>query len=150
MAIHKPGPNKRVFAFLIDSLIASGIQLLLSFAGIKIGWLVWVAYILFKDCYNGRSIGKVCVNLQVVDGEGKPANFTQSVTRNILMAIPVFGIIEYFVMINDSLGRRIGDKLAKTQVNDLDSEDKESLYLVLSIILVIIEGFMFYFYFYKK
>ena len=146
MGIHKPGPNKRVFAFLIDSLIVNGIGLLLSFAGIKIGWLVWIVYILFRDCYNGKSIGKFCVNLQVIDGEGKPANFTQSVTRNILMAIPVFPIIEYFVMINDNMGRRIGDKLAKTQVNDLDSEDKESLYLVLSIILVIIVGPILFFF----
>ena len=138
MDIHKPGPNKRVFAFLIDSLIASGIGLFLSFAGIKIEWLVWIAYIVLRDCYNGKSIGKFCVNLQVINEEGKPANFVQSVTRNILMAIPVFPIIEYFVMMNDGLGRRIGDKLAKTQVNDLESEDKESLYLMLSIALAII------------
>lgn len=138
MDIHKPGVNKRVFAFLIDSLIASGIGLFLSVAGMKINWLVWIAYIIFRDCYNGRSIGNFCVNLQVINEEGKPANFVQSVTRNILMAIPVFPIIEYFVMMNNSMGRRIGDKLAKTQVNDLKPEDKESLYLILSIILAII------------
>ena len=143
MDIHKPGPNKRVFAFLIDALIVDGIGLLLSFAGIKIGWLIWAIYILFRDCYNGRSIGKLCVNLQVINGQGKPANFVQSVIRNILMVIPVFPIIEYFVMINDNLGRRIGDKLAETQVYDLEQKDEESFYLVLSIILAITIALIF-------
>ena len=40
MDFHKPGPNKRDFAFLIGALIVDGLALLLSFTGIKIRWLV--------------------------------------------------------------------------------------------------------------
>jgi len=150
MGIRKPGPNKRVFAFLIDAVIANCVSLFLSLAGIKIGWVFFIVYILFRDCYNGRSIGKLCVNLQVVNEDGSPADFTKSLIRNILMAIPFFPIIEYFVMINDSLGMRLGDKLAKTQVNDLGTEDKESLYLVLSIVLFIVFAFLYFNFSYKK
>lgn len=129
----KPGYNKRVFAFLLDYLIACGIGILLSFLGVRIYWLIWAACILFKDFYNGRSIGKMCASMQVINKEGKPANFTQMVMRNIFMIIPFFPLIEYFVMVQDSEGRRIGDQVAKTRVIDLQSGEKDNIYLFLSL-----------------
>lgn len=142
MDFHKPGPNKRVFAFLFDSLIANGITMLLSFVGVKIDWIVWGAYIIFKDCFGGQSIGKFCASLQIVNKDDYPVNFMQTIIRNIFIAIPIFPIIEYFVMVNDEQGRRIGDKVADTKVNDLRPGEQESTYLLLSIILFIIFGFI--------
>lgn len=138
MDFHKPGPNKRVFAFLLDLLIINGVQLLFSFIKVNINWFIWAAYILLKDSYNGRSIGKICADLQIIDGEGKPVNFTQTIVRNIFMAIPLFPIVEYIVMMQDVQGRRIGDKIAKTKVNDLNPEEKDNMYFWLSFLFMII------------
>lgn len=134
MEIHKPGPNKRVFAYLLDILIISVIAVLLSFIGITIHWFIWAAYILFRDCYQAKSLGRLFAGLQVVDESGNPASAIQTIIRNVFLIIPVFPIIEYFVMLNDKQGRRIGDKVAKTQVNDLKPQEKDSVYLFLSIL----------------
>lgn len=138
MNFYKAGPNKRVFAFLLDSLIGCAIGIISSLAGLKIHWIVWATYILFKDIYNGRSVGKLCAGIQIIDEEGKPSNFTQTVMRNIFMIIPLFPLIEYFVMVQDSEGKRLGDKVAKTRVNDLDPEQRDEAYLLLSIGCVIL------------
>jgi len=75
----------------------------------------------------------MCASLQVINEEGKPANFTQTVMRNIFMIIPFFPLIEYFVMAQDSEGRRIGDQVAKTRVMDLQPEVKDNIYLLFSL-----------------
>lgn len=137
MEFHKPGANKRVFAFLLDSLIAYGIGILLWIVGIKIIWLFWTAYILFKDIYNGKSIGKLCADMLIIDEKGEPANFVQTVKRNTLMIIPLFPLVEYFVMVNDDLGRRMGDKIAKTKVHDLQPVARDRDYFLYSVICLI-------------
>jgi len=134
----KPGPNKRVFAFLIDVLVARVLAELLSLLGMDMSWLIIIVYILCRDGYKGISIGKSLANLQVVDERQQPINIGQSLIRNIPMAIPLFPLVEYFVSLHDPLGKRIGDKAAKTQVTDLRPGEKETLYLILSIAAVIV------------
>ena len=53
------------------------------------------------------------------------------------MIIPIFPIVEYFVMIKNNEGKRIGDKVAKTKVNDLDPQAKDSAYFWISLAIVI-------------
>ncbi|MBI5873691.1 MAG: RDD family protein [Candidatus Omnitrophica bacterium] len=140
MDFHKPGPNKRVCAFLIDSVIGQILGVMFALIGIiKIDYFVWAAYILFKDIYNGQGVGKRLVNIQVVDSDGVSAKPSKTILRNIFMVIPVFPVIEYCIMLRDKeSGRRLGDKTAKTRVNDLKHEAKDITYLWISLAIVAI------------
>lgn len=139
MDFHRPGPNKRVCAFLIDSLAAQLAAIILSFLGLpKIESSIWYVYILLKDIFNGQSLGKSLVDLQVVDDNNKPASVGPTILRNVFLIIPIFPIVEYFVMKKDPLGQRIGDRVAQTRVNDLKPETSDSVYLGISIFIFFI------------
>ena len=133
----KPGINKRVCAFLIDYIIASIIAAILSLMLTKrIYSLVWISYIIFKDCFNGQGIGKYLVGIQVVSQDGSPLKPSAAIIRNIFMVIPLFPLIEYFIMLKDEQGKRLGDKVAKTQVTDLKPQTQDSVYLWISIVII--------------
>lgn len=135
---NKPGPNKRVCAFLIDSLIAGGIHIIIVLLIAKnIFDFAWYIYILLRDCFSGQSLGKRLVGLQVIDEKGTPVAASKTIARNIFMIIPFFPIIEYFIMLNEESGRRIGDKVAKTKVNDLRPEIPDVKFLWISIVLIV-------------
>jgi uncharacterized RDD family membrane protein YckC len=140
MDFTKPGPNKRVCAFFIDSIIAQIIAGVLSvLISTSITWLVWSIIILFKDCMNGRSAGKYLVGTQILDENGSPAKPSKAILRNLFMIIPFFPLIEYFIMLRDKVeGKRVGDKAAKTKVNDLKPEIKDSTFLWISVALAIV------------
>lgn len=139
MEFRKPGPNKRVCAFLIDSCVG---QLLMSFfyctGLIQFNWAIWAVYILFKDTLDGKSLGKRIVGLQVTDMEGNAVKPRKALLRNIFMVIPVFPLVEYIVMRCDKEGRRIGDQVIKTRVTDLKPELKDTRFLWISILVVIL------------
>lgn len=139
MSFVKPGPNKRVCAFFIDSIIAQicGV-VLVSLFKVKAAWIVWVILILSKDCFKGQSPGKYLVGIQVINDDSSPALPLKTIIRNIFMVIPLFPIIEYIRMLRDKdEGKRIGDNVAKTKVNDLKPELKDSVFLWISIAVVI-------------
>ncbi len=140
MSFVKPGPNKRVCAFFIDSIIAQTCGVIISLSiGRDITWFVWVAIILLKDYAGGKSLGKTLVGIQVIDRNGLPANIVKTISRNILMVLPVFPIIEYFVMLRDAgEGKRIGDSYAKTMVTDLKPEVSDSVFLWISLALFLV------------
>lgn len=131
MDFNKPGPNKRVCAFLIDSIIAQLIGGVLSFViRIDVTWIMWSIIILFKDCYNGQSAGKFFVDTQVIDENNLPAKSSQAIIRNIFLMIPIFPLIEYCIMLRDKEnGKRIGDTVAKTRVTDLKPQVQDGTYL---------------------
>jgi len=135
----KPGPNKRVCAFLIDSIIGQILGVLVS-ASLKfnLSWPVWAIYILLKDTVEARSIGKFFVGIQVLDENSNPAKAAQTILRNLFMIIPIFPLVEYFVVLRNAQGRRLGDKAAKTQVTDLKPQVKDSTFLWVSILLIVI------------
>ena len=127
---------KRIFAYLIDSLIITiplfvfmmigiffrshywyGIDWDLIIVSIFITQIFSYVYILFKDAlFDGRSIGKKVLNLQVVNNRKKPCSIVKSLLRNITLIIPFLPIIELIMIIVDKNGKRLGDRLAKTQV----------------------------------
>jgi uncharacterized RDD family membrane protein YckC len=135
-----PGPNKRVCAYLIDAIIISTIGIIVSLAFSKdIYWIVYALLLIVKDSSNGQSFGKYLVGTQVIDMGGSTASLTKTMVRNIFMAVPVLPLIEYFVMLSDKQeGRRIGDRVAKTKVNDLNPQRKDSTFLLVSLALVAI------------
>jgi len=89
-----------------------------AFFGIFEGPMKYVGLIGFalyfcKDMFNGRSISKRILKLQVVDNKtGKAATPIQCVVRNLFC---VFWPIEVFVAVNNT-SRRLGDKVAGTKL----------------------------------
>ena len=55
------------------------------------------------------------------------------------MVIPIVPLVEYCVMLRDKAeGKRLGDSAAKTRVTDLKPEEKDSTYLAISLILLVL------------
>ncbi len=140
MDFNMPGPNKRVCAYFIDLIIITAIGMVLSLMfSMNIYWIIYALLILFKDSFNGQSFGKYLVGTQIIDESNSPASITKASIRNIFMAIPILPLIEYFVMINDKQeGRRMGDRVVKTRVNDLRPDLKDRPFLFISLVLAVI------------
>lgn len=141
---------RRFIAFLIDGIIAS----ILIYVPI-LGGIVSTVYTLTKDVivyeitknpdFRNRSIGKKIMGLEVASLDGKDLNWEISIKRNLTLAIgsvcsivPIIGwiigailgfiisIIEIVLIFSDNKGRRLGDKLANTQVVSSESLPKSN------------------------
>lgn len=137
--------GKRAIAFIIDAVIA----IVVGFIPI-VGGLVATVYWLLRDGLNiefmdGRSIGKKLMKLRPVTEDGSPVDITVSIKRNwmfalvglaqllgftiigLILAIPlalvalVICIVEIVLVVTDPQGRRFGDKMAGTVVNEVSS-----------------------------
>jgi uncharacterized RDD family membrane protein YckC len=75
----------------------------------------WGYFLLFEMMSGGQSPGKKVMGLRVVRRDGQPLSFTTSLVRNTLRWIDQPGI-GVFVMLVDSLSRRLGDMAAGTFV----------------------------------
>jgi uncharacterized RDD family membrane protein YckC len=108
-------PMDRILAGLIDWFIIA----LVSATGF--GAIVGLAYLLTKESlplFNGQSIGKKILRIQVVDNDSYvPIKnmYEKSLIRNITLLIPVFQFIDA-LMIFSSDRKRFGDQWAKTIV----------------------------------
>jgi uncharacterized RDD family membrane protein YckC len=122
----------RLIAALIDGALSSVVSMLIP----VLGAIVATVYMFGKDgLFDGRSVGKKVMKLQVMTESGAPATYADSAKRNaifalpyVLMIIPVLGwvvahfiglaivIVELVLLISDPKGKRIGDKWAGTQV----------------------------------
>lgn len=121
--------NTRVIAAVIDCVVAFGLHLAVlvifpSFMS-KIGWLLAMAYMVTRDSLpflGGQSVGKKAMKLKAVtlDGQSLAGNWEKSLIRSGVLAIPVFPLIELFVLLSreDKKGQgiRLGDEWAKTKV----------------------------------
>ena len=115
----------RVAAFWIDAMILS-IPMMLLFpvppssesSGVfdtLVRSFVWMSPMLFRDIF-GRSIGKLCLGLEIVDREsGKKAGVLQRFLRNVTFPITTFEGI-FFVLCDGE--RRWGDRFARTEVRE--------------------------------
>lgn len=121
----------RVVAKVIDLiLVAIAIELLH-----KAGFWAGIVYILISDgLFDGRSLGKMLLKLQVLREDGYICTVKESILRNISIAfslllwkIPFIGwllfisvlTIEFIVFFGSDKGRRLGDELAKTYVQEI-------------------------------
>lgn len=98
-----------------------------------------------QDEYKNKSIGKKLLNLKIACLDGGHVDWVRSIRRNITLAagfivgiLPIIGkffgpliafgfiIVEIFLVLTDESGRRIGDRVALTQVVDVEAvvEDK--------------------------
>lgn len=140
MEFIKPGPNKRVCAFIIDISLASCFGILLSvvFQMKAAYWIFWLAYMFLKDYFNGQSAGKFLVGIQVRDEEGALPSIVKVIIRNLFLIIPLMPVVEYWVALKNKEGRRAGDKVAKTRVHDLRPKIKDIVFLWFSVLFAVI------------
>ena len=136
-----PGPNKRVFAYLVDAVAYSVALALLSMfvpqLGALWGYLLWSVYILLRDAL-GASLGKRLASLTILDGAGQPAGAASLILRNVPLVIPLVIVAEYFVMRSSSDGRRWGDRWANTRVQDRRPETSDGRFFWYSVGLVVV------------
>jgi uncharacterized RDD family membrane protein YckC len=106
----------RFLASCLDVIVA-GVPAFIPIAG----WIWAILYIWTKDALpflGGQSVGKKVLGLRVINLEtGKPikGDYGAAITRQLSLAIPVFGIVDA-CMVFSAEGRRFGDKWAKTVV----------------------------------
>ena len=115
----------RVIAAIIDAFIAAGVYLVIAKISGTIGWLAWIAYLLARDALpflDGHSLGKRIMKIRAVtmDGKSLSGDWQSSIVRNIPMIIPLFPLVELFVLYTrKDKGatplRRLGDEWAKTK-----------------------------------
>lgn len=131
--------SKRNLAFLIDyapMLLSSvGLVYWLGFVGLNqnfknspivetvapigVAILVMLAlfYIVLKDAFGGRSIGKKFFNCRVVSKRtGQPIGVNESITRNLILAIPFGPTVELLASMFRKDKRRFGDLMSESQV----------------------------------
>ena len=117
--------GSRIVAGLIDLVIAGVLLMIFSLILGKIGWLVYIGYLLVKDSLpflDGQSIGKKAVKIKAVteDGASLSGNWAAGVTRNAVVAIPLLFWVELVVLLinkDEPTGLRcLGDQWAKTKV----------------------------------
>lgn len=124
----------RVAAFLFDALL---LALALILPATVISWIVVVAsgstkavtlvwygtllalltLLLLRDGFRGRSLGKLILGLELHTPGGVPCGWLRSLVRNLPLIIPLWNLIEVYLVIFGS-GRRTGDRLARTLVSE--------------------------------
>ena len=69
MEFNQPGSNKRVCAYIIDYGLAStlGICLAILLETKMAAWTNCLFYMLLRDTFGGRSLGKFACGLKVID-----------------------------------------------------------------------------------
>lgn len=138
--------QKRIIAFLLDTLIAFIICMLLCFvlSYLKMGihyltitTIIWIM-LFCKDCFNGQSIGKRIMRIQVKDvASGQIASPTKCICRNLCY---FFTFVEVVVMYYSSKNFRIGDYVMNTHVDTYDKTLKgyKSIQILFPIVCVIV------------
>lgn len=140
MTTNVPGPNKRVFAYLVDfvafgwafNLLAMFFPQLWGF-----GLLFGSVYVLLRDV-GGASLGRRLTSLTILDGAGRPAGAASLILRNLPFEIPLVIVAEYFVMRTSGDGRRWGDRWANTRVHDRRPDVSDGRFLWYSIGLFVV------------
>jgi len=135
--MNTPGPNKRIFAFLVDQLV---ILVLVAVCPSHnfLAFLFVTLYWLLRDI-RGKSPGKLLSGLKVVDRNGQEADIPKKILRNLTITLPFFFIVEYFFMRTSAEGLRLGDRMVGTRVIDLNPSWKDRNFLLLTIPILVLE-----------
>lgn len=115
-------PRDRLIAGAIDLGMATAVLLILRAMGWPFfGFIVSTAYILLRDGFDGRSLGKRLRKLRCIElTSERPCDYKTSCLRSLLLSPPILGlavgIYEYYRSLQDSDYRRYGDHFANTLV----------------------------------
>jgi uncharacterized RDD family membrane protein YckC len=124
------GPAPRAWAWAVDFMLYSVAISLISalFNQFDVGKgiilisafvLYWGYAILCEVYWDGRTLGKRLLGLQVLRADGLPVGWRESVLRNLLLVgdfLPFFYFTGLLCMLFDTQFRRLGDIVAGTQV----------------------------------
>jgi uncharacterized RDD family membrane protein YckC len=109
-------PGSRFVAFVIDTVLCFAVM-----AVPYLGPIVGLVYGLVKDALpvlDGQSIGKRAMGIRAVreaDGSPLTGDYVASIVRQVSLMIPVFGIIDAFMVFSVD-AKRFGDRWARTIV----------------------------------
>lgn len=131
LGLRVAGPHARALAYLLDVLIRTavlmGVLMVVSWiAGIgqvvaSLSWfaLEWLYPVVFEVYSSGATPGKRALGLAVVQVDGRPVGWSQSMLRNVLRAVD-FLPLGYMAGLLSLLGspdfQRLGDRVAGTVV----------------------------------
>ncbi|HEX7708539.1 MAG TPA: RDD family protein [Thermoanaerobaculia bacterium] len=120
----------RIAAFLVDALAvsltlvlpASVVSYSMTWAGVpRAIQLVWWAalailllFMLLRDGYRGRSIGKQLLGLRIMTRQGDHCGYGRSFVRNVPLVVPLWNLVEVVLVLAGR--RRTGDRIAGTTV----------------------------------
>ena len=125
LALVSPYPKadvmKRVTAATIDGLLVASTVVLYRSSERVVYLFTGGTYLLLRDSFSGRSIGKFCCGLMVINlMTGRPCGRGASIGRNALFLLPganlVAAFLETATIVRDPQGQRLGDRFALTQV----------------------------------
>jgi uncharacterized RDD family membrane protein YckC len=119
----------RTAAKIVDFILIAAVIEIIPRAGFFAG----LTYLLLGDgFFDGRSIGKKLLRIQVVSAETySPCTFKDSILRNstfavgyVLWIVPLIGwifilivsIVEFILLLGSKDGMRLGDEIAQTAV----------------------------------
>lgn len=116
--------EKRALAGIIDCVVSGGLSWIVASLIPKLGPIAGIAYLLVRDALpfmDGHSLGKRIMKIKAVtmDGKSLSGDWGTSILRNVLLALPLVGLIEVVVLFvrKDNIPlRRLGDEWAKTRV----------------------------------
>ncbi len=135
-----------------------------------IGALIPCFLFVFRDSLS-QSPGKILANIEVIKLDGGKVTFIESFLRNMTLGLQSLGSIflkrgsspeesitgvftiwmligtiliavEFFLATRTSDGRRLGDQIAGTAVNDLKSESADGHFLFWSFVALVINMFL--------
>ena len=106
---------------MVDGLLMMTAWILFGYYESVLYLLAGLLYLLLRDSLLGRSVGKFCFGLVVIDlHTGDPCGRISSMKRNILFLVPgpnfCAPFLELATIVRDPQGQRLGDRLAQTQV----------------------------------
>lgn len=125
----------RVAAFVLDTLALALVLILpsslISYATVWLGGsmkiiaMVWYtalsilfAGILLRDGFRGRSFGKRLLGLRLQTHDGKPCSYRRSLLRNFPLLVPIWNIVEVYLVVFGRNSLRTGDRMARTMVTE--------------------------------
>lgn len=134
LVLRAAGPVPRALAWLTDTILqgafALGLSIALGILGLSGGLgsgvflvglfvLVWFYPVIFEVRAHGQTPGKRLLGLRVVQENGTPVGWSESVLRNFLLVadfLPLLYLAGLVTMFLDSSFRRLGDLAAGTLV----------------------------------
>jgi hypothetical protein len=113
--------GKRFSAVMIDGTLCLSAWVLYGHSRSVLYLIAGAVYVPFRDSIRGRSFGKFCFGLVVLDlPSRRPCGRMGSLTRNALFILPGVNVAALFFeaasVVRDPQGQRLGDRLAQTQV----------------------------------
>ena len=110
--------------------------------GMTLMFLCWMTYAIASEYWFGGTLGKRLMGIQARTVDGRPITLLQSTVRNLARCVDAIGLylVGFAIAIASPQRQRLGDRIAKTTVFELDKTDRvlALLYGILAFFLGIL------------